>query len=106
VLQRHGFITLYCPEQQVILFSAKTLISYLLTLDPAHRYTASEVTSHPWTLGREDAESAPNQPNVLAMMKDYAKEMANSVEEKVQTLLFLNNTNSICYPNKYTFSKN
>ena len=63
---------------------AKKLISYLLTLDPAHRYTASEVTSHPWTLGREDAESAPNQPNVLAMMKDYAKEMANSIEERVQ----------------------
>nr|XP_002124936.1 serine/threonine-protein kinase 33-like [Ciona intestinalis]XP_018673303.1 serine/threonine-protein kinase 33-like [Ciona intestinalis]XP_018673304.1 serine/threonine-protein kinase 33-like [Ciona intestinalis]XP_026695741.1 serine/threonine-protein kinase 33-like [Ciona intestinalis] len=61
--------------------SAKNLVCKLLNVDPAHRLTASEVASHPWTLGSNDSSSNPT--NVLDMMKDYAKEMAgNDVEDQ------------------------
>ncbi|CAK8683955.1 unnamed protein product [Clavelina lepadiformis] len=52
----------------------KNLISQLLDVNPSKRLTATEVTSHPWTLGSLDA-TAPNPTNVLDLMKDYAKEM-------------------------------
>ncbi|CAK8683963.1 unnamed protein product [Clavelina lepadiformis] len=46
----------------------------LLDVNLSKRLTATEVTSHPWTLGSLDA-TAPNPTNVLDLMKDYAKEM-------------------------------
>ncbi|CAK8683966.1 unnamed protein product [Clavelina lepadiformis] len=61
----------------------KNLISQLLDVNPARRLTATEVTSHPWTLDSLDA-TAPNPTNVLDLMKDYAKEMkdcANNGED-------------------------
>ena len=40
--------------------------------DPAHRYTAREVATHPWTTGDTD-QNASRPPNVLALMKNFAK---------------------------------
>ncbi|CAK8683977.1 unnamed protein product [Clavelina lepadiformis] len=62
------------PVWKNISKAAKNLISQLLDVNPARRLTATEVMSHPWTLGSLDA-TAPNPTNVLDLMKDYAKEM-------------------------------
>ncbi|CAK8683950.1 unnamed protein product [Clavelina lepadiformis] len=71
------------PVWKNISKAAKNLISQLLDVNPARRLTATEVMSHPWTLGSLDA-TAPNPTNVLDLMKDYAKEMkdcANNGED-------------------------
>ena len=59
-----------------IVFSVKNLIKNILVVDPAHRYTANEIASHPWTMGSTDANTSM-PTNVLAMMKDFAKKMAD-----------------------------
>jgi len=52
--------------------SAKSLIKNLLVIDPARRYTAREVASHYWVTGNEKV-IASKPPNVLALMKNFAK---------------------------------
>ena len=66
-------------------FPAKSLLENLLVADPAHRYTASEVASHPWTMGSSE-NTRP--PNVLALMKDYAKTMGSNDELSDLTVSF------------------
>ena len=46
------------------------MIRKLLDIDPAHRITATELASHWWTRGSDDA-SAGNTTNVLDMMRDF-----------------------------------
>lgn len=67
----------------------KNLIKNILVVDPAHRYTANEIASHPWSTGSKDSQT--NMPtNVLTMMKDYAKIMAEESLDHVSACYLLN----------------
>ncbi|XP_038065822.1 myosin light chain kinase A-like [Patiria miniata] len=53
---------------------AKNAIQGLLTVDPAHRLTASELLHHPWITGEKGSDS-DGPKNVLEMMKQWKDEL-------------------------------
>lgn len=48
---------------------AKDCVCGMLTVDPAHRYTAHEVQDHPWISGEE------RPPNVLSLMRQWKDDL-------------------------------
>ncbi|XP_071791570.1 serine/threonine-protein kinase 33-like [Asterias amurensis] len=53
---------------------AKNAIQGLLTVDPAHRLTASELLHHPWITGEKGSDN-DGPKNVLEMMKQWKDEL-------------------------------
>lgn len=60
-----GYYTFLSPWWDDISSSAKDLITHLLCVDPAQRYTIDEFLAHPWC--NEKAAPAPRQPQNLAV---------------------------------------
>ena len=76
-LIQHGFSPVtkagygpHFPEAIPCSDSAKDLISKLLQMDPAKRWTASEALEHPWMTG-EHASSLPLVGNVLHNLRTF-----------------------------------
>lgn len=65
-----GYYTFLSPWWDDISTSAKDLITHLLCVDPAQRYTIDEFLAHPWI--REAPAAAPPQPPRAAAMANNA----------------------------------
>ncbi|XP_078662767.1 serine/threonine-protein kinase 33-like isoform X2 [Branchiostoma floridae x Branchiostoma belcheri] len=61
------------PVWEDISEDAKSILSSMLRVDPAHRLTASQILDHPWVTGLDGNSTQPT--NVLELMKQWGKEL-------------------------------
>ncbi|MCI4383064.1 hypothetical protein PGIGA_G00022040 [Pangasianodon gigas] len=62
-------------------YMAKTVLSCLLKVDPAHRITASELLHNPWVTGDTSTNASPT--NVLVMMQQFRNAPEDDESEEV-----------------------
>ena len=60
--------------------SAKDLVRRLLTVDPAHRFTAAQVLSHPWITGGASSKPLPSGHATRLMMLQARRRLRKGVQ--------------------------
>ncbi|KAK3533825.1 hypothetical protein QTP70_032167 [Hemibagrus guttatus] len=78
---KKGELNFSAPVWDTVSDAAKTVLSCLLKVDPAHRITASELLHNPWVTGDTSTTASPT--NVLLMMRQFRDTPEDGESEEV-----------------------
>ncbi|XP_053093849.1 serine/threonine-protein kinase 33 isoform X1 [Pangasianodon hypophthalmus] len=78
---KKGELDFSAPVWDTVSDAAKTVLSCLLKVDPAHRITASELLHNPWVTGDTSTNASPT--NVLVMMRQFRNAPEDDESEEV-----------------------